>query len=220
MWACTERQSKGKTVGWKRKDRNVIKKIINKSKPLRTLGFSLIQRGRTIKQKVKKNRAVWACDIYVNNEKKKVHTTHWCKSYDLEIIIVIRVIIRDISLFISLHYSYFFFFPFLPMIAVIHWQFDKFPHLLRYLQILYTRFHPIFAKCSFSSNHKERYKIQVKPAEHLTIHYLETVRSCCLFCIELEDHRSSISGIINKTCQQFFFGEGRRGLERAWSFKI
>ena len=114
----------------------------------------------------------------------------------------------------------FFFFPFLPMIAVIHWQFDKFPHLLRYLQILYTRFHPIFAKCSFSSNHKERYKIQVKPAEHLTIHYLETVRSCCLFCIELEDHRSSISGIINKTCQQFFFGEGRRGLERAWSFKI
>ena len=109
MWACTERQSKGKTVGWKRKDRNVIKKIINKSKPLRTLGFSLIQRGRTIKQKVKKNRAVWACDIYVNNEKKKVHTTHWCKSYDLEIIIVIRVIIRDISLFISLHYSYFFF---------------------------------------------------------------------------------------------------------------
>ena len=68
---------------------------------------------------MKKNRAVWACDIYVNNEKKKVHTTHWCKSYDLEIIIVIRVIIRDISLFISLHYSYFFF-PFLPMIAVIH----------------------------------------------------------------------------------------------------
>ena len=59
---------------------------MDKSKPLRTLGFLLIQRRRRRnKQKVKKNRAVWACDIYVNNEKKKVHTTHWCKSYNLEI---------------------------------------------------------------------------------------------------------------------------------------
>ena len=213
MWACTERQSKGKTVGWKRKDRNVIKKIINKSKPLRTLGFSLIQRGRTIKQKVKKNRAVWACDIYVNNEKKKVHTTHWCKSYDLEIIIVIRVIIRDISLFISLHYSYIFF-PFLPMIAVIHWQFDKFPHLLRYLQILYTRFHPIFAKCSFSSNHKERYKIQVKPAEHLTIHYLEYGDSPQLLSFLYRIGRSSIIYIRHnkQNMSAIFFWWGEAGV--------
>ena len=213
MWACTERQSKGKTVGWKRKDRNVIKKIINKSKPLRTLGFSLIRRGRTIKQKVKKNRAVWACDIYVNNEKKKVHTTHWCKSYDLEIIIVIRVIIRDISLFISLHYS-FFFFPFLPMIAVIHWQFDKFPHLLRYLQILYTRFHPIFAKCSFSSNHKERYKIQVKPAEHLTIHYLEYGDSPQLLSFLYRIGRSSIIYIRHnkQNMSAIFFWWGEAGV--------
>ena len=108
-----------------------------------------------------------------------------------------------------------FFFPFLPVIAVIHWQFDKFPHLLRYLQILYTRFHPIFAKCSFSSNHKERYKIQVKPAEHLTIHYLEYGDSPQLLSFLYRIGRSSIIYIRhnkqNMSAIFFWWGKARVG---------